>query len=146
MGRFDVKNKEKAPLNANNRGKGFGSGNTVQREAFSWTSKALNVLQVKFDCGERNEGWQFVECLWLTTVYLRKNIECGGNVETSIRNGKVFELAWLDPVRLNPVTTKAMLQAEYGTISKRVGKLRINLSTAYILVLGQCTDYLRSRL
>ena len=39
-----------------------------------------------------------------------------------------------------------MLQAEYGTISKRVGKLRINLSTAYILVLGQCTDYLRSRL
>ena len=39
-----------------------------------------------------------------------------------------------------------MLQAEYGTRSKRVEKLRINLSTAYGLVLGQCTDYLRSRL
>ena len=39
-----------------------------------------------------------------------------------------------------------MLQAEYGTRSKRVEKLRINLSMAYVLVLGQCTDYLRSRL
>ena len=39
-----------------------------------------------------------------------------------------------------------MLQAEYGTRAKRVEKLRINLSTAYGLVLGQCTDYLRSRL
>ena len=39
-----------------------------------------------------------------------------------------------------------MLQAEYGTRSKRVEKLRINLSTAYGLVLGQCTDYLQLRL
>ena len=38
-----------------------------------------------------------------------------------------------------------MLQAEYGKIAKRVEKLHINLRTAY-LVLGQCTDYLRSRL
>ena len=44
------------------------------------------------------------------------------------------------------MATKAMLQAEYGTRSKRVEMLRINLSTAYGLVLGQCTDYLRSRL
>ena len=39
-----------------------------------------------------------------------------------------------------------MLQVEYGTRAKRVKKLRINLSTAYGLVLGKCTDYLRSRL
>ena len=39
-----------------------------------------------------------------------------------------------------------MLQAEYGTREKRVDKIRINLSTAYGLVLKQCTDYLRSRL
>ena len=39
-----------------------------------------------------------------------------------------------------------MLQAEYGTRSKRVEKLRINLRTSYGLVLGQCTDYLHSRL
>ena len=44
------------------------------------------------------------------------------------------------------VATKAMLQAEYETRAKGVEKLRINLSTAYGLVLGQCTDYLRSRL
>ena len=39
-----------------------------------------------------------------------------------------------------------MLQAEYGTRAKRVEKLRINLSMAYGLVLGQCTNYLWSRL
>ena len=39
-----------------------------------------------------------------------------------------------------------MLQAEYGTRAKRMEKLRINLSTAYGLVLGKFTDYLRSRL
>ena len=41
---------------------------------------------------------------------------------------------------------KSMLQAEYGTRSNRVEKLRINLSMAYVLMLGQCTNYLRSRL
>ena len=39
-----------------------------------------------------------------------------------------------------------MLQAEYGTRSKRVEKLRTNLSTTYGLVLGQCMGYLQSRL
>ena len=37
-----------------------------------------------------------------------------------------------------------MLQAEYGTRANKLEKLRINLNTAYGLVLGQCTDYLRS--
>ena len=60
----------------------------------------------------------------------------GGGVETLIRNGKLFEPAWPDPVRPNPVATKAMLQAEYVTREKRLEKVRINLSTAYRLVLG----------
>ena len=51
MGRFDVKNEEKAPSDANKRGKGFGGGNNFWREAFCGTSEALNALQVKFDCG-----------------------------------------------------------------------------------------------
>ena len=82
----------------------------------------------------------------LTTAYLSTKLEGGGDVETSIRNGKVFEPPWPDPVGPNPAATKAMLQAEYGTRAKRVEKLRINLNTAYGLVLGQCTDYLISRL
>ena len=41
---------------------------------------------------------------------------------------------------------KSMIQAEYGTRAKRVEKLRINLRTAYGLVIGQYTDYLQSRL
>ena len=39
-----------------------------------------------------------------------------------------------------------MLQVEHGTRTKSVEKLRINLGTAYGIVLGQCTDYIRSRL
>ena len=54
MGRFDVKIEEKASSDANKRGKVFGGGNNVQREAFDGTSEALNALQVKFDCGEWN--------------------------------------------------------------------------------------------
>ena len=72
--------------------------------------------------------------------------EGSGNVETSIQNGKFFEPSWPDPVGPNLVATKSMLQTEYGTKGKRVENLRINLSTAYGLVPGQCTDYLRSRL
>ena len=111
MGRFYVKNQEKAPLDTNKRGKLFGSGNTVRRDAFAGTSEALNVLQVKFDCGEGNEGGRFLECLQLTTAYLSTNIEGGGNVKTLIRNGKVFDPEWPDPVGPNPSATKAMLQA-----------------------------------
>ena len=111
MGTFDVKNEKKAPTDANKRGKGFGGGNTVRRETFAGTSEALNALQVEFNCGEGNEGGQFSECLQLTTSYLSTNIEGGSDVETSIRNGKVFDPAWPDPVGPNPAATKAMLLA-----------------------------------
>ena len=86
-----------------------------------------------------------MECIRLTTAYLSTKLKGGGNVETSIQNGKVFEPACPDPVGPNPAATKAMLQAEYRTRARRVEKLRINLSTAYVLVLGQCTDYLKLR-
>ena len=99
-------------------------------------SEALNALQVKFDCGEGNEGGKFSECLRVTTTYLSTNCEGSSDVKTSIRNGKVFKLAWLELVGSNPADTKAMLQAEYGTRAKMVEKLHINLSTAYGLVLG----------
>ena len=51
MGRFDVKNKEKVLSDANNRGKEFGGGNNVWREAFAGTSEAHNARQVKIGCG-----------------------------------------------------------------------------------------------
>ena len=63
MGSFEVNNEENALSDANKRGKEFGSGNTVWREAFYGTREALNALQVKFDCGEGNEGGIFLECL-----------------------------------------------------------------------------------
>ena len=116
------------------------------REAFSQTSKSLNALQVNFDCVRRNRGGEFSEFLRHTTAYQSTNIEGDGDVKTSIQNSKVFKPAWPDPVGPNPAATKAMLQADYGTRVDRVEKLRINLSTAYGLVPGQCTDYLRSRL
>ena len=49
MGRFDVRSKEKALSDAKKRGNGFGGVNNVWREAFAGTSKALNVLQLKFN-------------------------------------------------------------------------------------------------
>ena len=45
-----------------------------------------------------------------------------GDVKKSIQNGKVFELAWPDPVGPNPAATKAMLQAEYRTRANRLKK------------------------
>ena len=112
MGIFYIKNKEKTPSDANKRGKGFGSGNTVQREDFAGTSEALNMLQVKFNCGERNKGGWFSEYLRLTTSYLKTKLKGIVDVKTLIQNGKVFDPAWPDPVGPNPATTKAMLQAE----------------------------------
>ena len=76
-------------------------------------------------------------------MYLSTKLDGGGDVKTSIRNGKVFELAWTDLVGPNPAVMKAMLQAEYRTRAKRFENLRINLSMAYSLVLGQCTEYMR---
>ena len=102
----------------------------------------MNTLQVRFGCGEGNEGGRFSECIQLATAYLSTNIEGGGDVKTLIRNGKVFKPEWPDLVGLTPAATKAMLQAEYRTRAKRVKKLRINLSGECGLVLGQCTDYL----
>ena len=88
-----MKNEEKAPSDTNKRGKGFGSGNIVQREDFAGTNEALNMQQVKFDCGEGKEGGRFSECLRLTTSYLSTKLEVGSNVKMSIRNGKIFETA-----------------------------------------------------
>ena len=99
-------------MDANNRRKGFGGGNNFRRGDFSRTSEALNALQFNFECGEGNEGGRFSECIRLTTIYLSTKLEGSGNVETSIRNGKVFEPAWPDPVGPNPAATKAMLQAD----------------------------------
>ena len=69
-----------------------------------------------------------------------------GDVKKSIQNGKVFELAWPDPVGPNLAATKAMLQAEYRTRANRLKKNCINLSTVYGLVLRQCTNYLQPRI
>ena len=80
----------------------------------------------------------------MTIAYLSTKLEVGNDVETLIWNGKFFEPAW--QVRPNLLAKKAMLQAEYETRTNRVENLRINLSTAYSLVLGKCTDYLRSGL
>ena len=82
----------------------------------------------------------------MTTAYLITKFEGGSNVKTLIRNGKVSEPEWPDPVGPNSAATKSMLQVEYGTRVQRVEKFCINLITVYVLVLGQCTDYLRSRL
>ena len=43
MGRFDLKNTETAPSDANKRGKEFGGRNNVWREAFDGTNEALNA-------------------------------------------------------------------------------------------------------
>ena len=56
--------------------------------------------------------------------------------------GRVFEPPWPDPVGPNPAALKAMLQADYETRLKRLEKLRINLKTAYGLLIGQYMDYL----
>ena len=77
MGKSDVKTEEKAPSDANRKGRGFISRNIVWREAFVGTSEALNTLQVKFDCGEWNEGGRFSECLRVTTAYLSPKLEGG---------------------------------------------------------------------
>ena len=79
-------------------------------------------------------------------MYLSTKLEGCGDVKTSIRNKKVFDPDWTDPVRPNLAAKNAILQAEYGTRTKGVEKLRINLSTKYGLVLVQCTNYLQSRL
>ena len=52
----------------------------------------------------------------------------------------------MNPTVTNPEATKAMLKAEYRMRANRVKNIRIHLSTTYRLVLGQCTDYLSSRL
>ena len=118
------------------------AGKNVRREDFAATIKALNALQVKFDCGEGNKGGHFSECLRMTTACLSMKLEGGGDVKKLISNWIVFDPSWPDPVGPNPAATKAMLQAEYGTRAKRLEKLRINLRTACGLVLGQCTYYL----
>ena len=79
-------------------------------------------------------------------AYLSRKLEGGGNVNTSIWNGKLFEPAWPDLVGPNPAATKAMLQTEYWTRANRVEELGINLSISYNLLIGKCTEYLRSRL
>ena len=85
MGKFEVNTKEKAPAGAKNKGRGFASRQAVRRGEFMGSNKALNTLQVNFNCGEGNEGGRFSECLRVTTAYLSTKLEGGGDVNTSIQ-------------------------------------------------------------
>ena len=79
-----------------------------------------------------------MEYLRLTKTYLSTKLKEGRYVETSIQNRGVFEPAWSNPTGPNPEAMKAMksmLQAKYVMHVNRVEKLRVNLSTAYRLVL-----------
>ena len=107
-----MNNEDKAPSDANKKRRGLGIRNTVWRGGFAGTSESINSLQVKFDCGEGNEGGRFLECLQVTTAYMRTALEGDSDVEKSIRNGKMFNLAWPDPVGTTSEATKAMLHAE----------------------------------
>ena len=80
MGEFEVKTEEKGPAGANRKGRRFASGHDVRREEFVGTIEALNMLQVKFDCGNRTEGGWFLECLRVTTAYLSTELEGGSQV------------------------------------------------------------------
>ena len=77
-----MKNEEKTPLDMNKKVRGFGSGNTFQRDDFDGMSKSLNTLQVKFDSREGNKAGQFLEYLQVTTAYLITNLKGGGGIET----------------------------------------------------------------
>ena len=83
-----MKHGEKVLSGANKKRRGFGSRNTVRREYFAGTSKALNALQFNFDCGEGNERGCFSECLQVTTAYLSTKLKGGGDVKMSIQNEK----------------------------------------------------------
>ena len=50
-----------------------------------------------------------MECLRVTTAYPSTELEGGGDVKTLIRNGKVFEPEWPDPVGPTPAATNAIL-------------------------------------
>ena len=65
MGRFDVKNVDKTPSDAEEKEKYSVAG--IQFD-FAGKSKALNTLQVKSECRERNEGGRFSECLQVTSA------------------------------------------------------------------------------
>ena len=82
----------------------------------------------------------------MATAYLCTKLKGSGDIEALIRNVKVFEPECPDPVRPNPVSTKAMLYAEFGVREKRVEKLSINLRMSYGIVIWQCTDYMWSHL
>ena len=62
--------------------------------------------------GRERGGGGFSECIRLTTTYLSTKLEGGGDVETSIKNRKVFKLAWPDQVRPNLAATNTILQVE----------------------------------
>ena len=68
----------------------------------------------------------------MTTSYLSTKLQDGGDVETSIMNRKVFDLAWPDSVGLNTVATKAMLQGYYNNLeNKQRFKEQIEVLEAY---------------
>ena len=45
----------------------------------------------------------------MTTAYMSTKLEGGGDVETWIQNGKMFEPMWPNPAGSNPDATKVML-------------------------------------
>ena len=83
-----MKNEEKAQSDANKRGNKFVSGNTVWRESFAGTSKALNALQVKSDCGEGNRRRRFSEYLQVKNAYLSTEIEAAVTSKRQSEIGK----------------------------------------------------------
>jgi len=105
-----------------------------------------------FDCSDYKQADNYQTTIRRIAEYIGSEYKHGGDIRSTVENEKMFVLivptypeneeTKTEPSELN----KMMFKGELGSYLKRKSILEENCQRSYSLILGQCTDLLKSKL
>ena len=107
-----------------------------------------------FDCSDYKQADNFVNTLKRVSEHVGAEFKHGGDIRSSIINGKEMNIPIpVAPSIVNPAAPtpeeqvlQMIFKGEIDAYIKRKSVLEDNIQKAYLLVLGQCTNLLQSKL
>jgi hypothetical protein len=148
-----------ASASTGGRGQQGRGGNRPHRGHQTTTTKfrgnCTDLANYIFDCSDYKQADNYVTTLKRISEYVGSEYKHGGDIRSSLLNGVAYAIplptppaAPVDPLAMTPEEhmNSLIFRGEVDQLIKRRAILNDNIQKAYSLVLGQCTEFLQSKL
>jgi hypothetical protein len=118
---------------------------TVVREQ-KFSGKCDSLSGLVYNCSDGKQSDRFNIVTKEIAEYIGREYPFGGDIRWKIQNLKLFKES--EPSELaaaSSILKKHLWEKCVDEYIKRENKLEENFQTAYSLVIGQCTDYMRAK-